>query len=100
MFKKLMIAAMVGSALQFGCCSTGGAAHDGCEKGNMKAGMCSHGGKKGGCDHGKMGKKGGCDHGKMGKKGGCDHGKMGKKGGCDHGKKAAPAPAPAAAPAN
>ena len=68
MFKKLMIAAMVGSALQFGCCATG-SAHDGCKKDGMKAGECSHG-------------------------------KMGKKGGCDHGKKAAPAPAPAAAPAN
>ena len=87
MFKKLMIAAMVGSALQFGCCATGGAAHDGCKKDGMKAGECSHGGKKGGCDHGAMkgGKKGGCDHGAM---------KGGKKGGCDHGKKAAPAPAP------
>ena len=74
MFKKLMIAAMVGSALQFGCCATG-SAHDGCKKDGMKDGECSHG--------------------KMGKKGGCDHGKMGKKGGCDHGKKAAPAPAPA-----
>ena len=78
MFKKLMVAAMVGSALQFGCCATGGAAHDGCKKDGMKAGECGHGGKKGGCDHGKMGK-------------------MGKKGGCDHGKKAAPAPAPAPA---
>ena len=85
MFKKLMIAAMVGSALQFGCCATG-AGHDGCKKDGMKAGECSHGGKKGGCDHGKMGKR--C---------GCNHGKMGKKGGCDHGKTAAPAPAPAPA---
>ena len=74
MFKKLMIAAMVGSALQFGCCATG-AGHDGCKKDGMKAGECGHGGKK-------------C---------GCDHGKMGKKGGCDHGKTAAPAPAPAPA---